>query len=174
MTYITPSESLTMLNDGQAVLIDVRTPEEFAGEHIPQAISIPLDTLESELSALAENRTRKLIFQCQKGMRGQKACELMMATHPDADIHNLAGGIDGWKHAGLSVLGKQVTPAKLSLMRQVQITFGVLIMLFVSLGYFGVPFSFAITGLLGLGMLISGITGWCGLALLLNKMPWNK
>jgi hypothetical protein len=59
-------------------------------------------------------------------------------------------------------------------MRQVQITFGVLIMLFVSLGYFGVPFSFAITGLLGLGMLISGITGWCGLALLLNKMPWNK
>jgi len=62
----------------------------------------------------------------------------------------------------------------ISIFRQVQIIIGGLIAVLVVFGFLGLPFGFIGAGLLGFALFVAGLTGWCGLAMLLSKMPWNK
>lgn len=64
--------------------------------------------------------------------------------------------------------------SKISIFRQVQIIIGGLIALLVILGFAGFASGFIIAGLLGAALFFAGLTGWCGLAMLLSKIPWNK
>jgi rhodanese-related sulfurtransferase len=84
----------------------------------------------------------------------------------------LEGGIDGWKAAGLSVVEDKSQP--LPLMRQVQIAAGSLILLGVILGYAISSAFFLISGFVGAGLILAGVTGFCGMARLLDRMPWNQ
>lgn len=59
-------------------------------------------------------------------------------------------------------------------MRQVQIAAGALVLLGVILGYGVAPGFFLISGVVGAGLLFAGISGFCGMARLLMKMPWNR
>ena len=56
-----------------AVLIDVREPGEFAGGHVPGAISIPVGSVEGA-KELPASKTEPLYVYCQSGMRSSKAC----------------------------------------------------------------------------------------------------
>jgi hypothetical protein len=58
-------------------------------------------------------------------------------------------------------------------MRQVQIAAGILILVGVVLGYTLDKSLFLLSGLVGAGLIFAGISGWCGMAILLAKMPWN-
>lgn len=99
-TTVSPADAARMLSSGQAILIDVRSPDEFRTEHIAAAVSLPLETLPMALEALAPPPGRALIFQCLKGSRGAAAC----AAVGRPDSYNLAGGIEAWKAAGLPVV----------------------------------------------------------------------
>ena len=81
------------------------------------------------------------------------------------------GGITAWKAAGLPVAS---SGKGLSIFRQVQIIVGGLIAFLVVLGLTGLTVGFIIAGILGGALFFAGLTGWCGLAMLLRKMPWNK
>ena len=59
-------------------------------------------------------------------------------------------------------------------MRQVQIVAGSLIVLGVVLGYAVHAGFFLLAGFVGAGLVFAGVTGFCGMAVLLMKMPWNK
>ncbi|MFO1143954.1 MAG: rhodanese-like domain-containing protein [Amaricoccus sp.] len=100
---VAPAEAARWLAEGDAVLVDVRSPAEFRAERIASAVSLPLDTLPRSLDALAPLAGRRLVFQCLKGGRGAAACEAVRAACPEA--YNLEGGIDGWKAAGFPVIG---------------------------------------------------------------------
>jgi phage shock protein E len=60
------------LADG-ALLIDVRTPGEFAAHHLPHAINLPLDQIESTLPRRVKNKSQTLLLYCQSGMRSAAA-----------------------------------------------------------------------------------------------------
>jgi len=62
----------------------------------------------------------------------------------------------------------------LELMRQVQLAAGGLVLLGVALGFLVGPGFFALSGLVGAGLMMAGATGWCGMARLLQHMPWNR
>ncbi|MEH0100947.1 thiosulfate sulfurtransferase YgaP, partial [Escherichia coli] len=79
---------------------------------------------------------------------------------------------DGWKKAGLPVAVNKSQP--LPLMRQVQIAAGGLILIGVVLGYTVNSGFFLLSGFVGAGLLFAGISGFCGMARLLDKMPWNQ
>lgn len=84
----------------------------------------------------------------------------------------LEGGIDAWKAAGLEVEQDPTQP--LELQRQVMIAAGSLVLLGVLLGYALSPWLFLLSGFVGAGLIFAGISGFCGMALLLQRMPWNR
>ena len=105
-------------------------------------------------------------------MRGEKACVILSKENCPHKIYNIEGGLIAWKEAGLPLV--QSNSTTISLFRQVQIIIGFLILSLVIIGFQGIPVLFAVAGLLGGALFFAGISGWCGLALLLSKMPWNK
>lgn len=173
MNQISVQEAAKWLADGDAVLIDVREPDEFRTEHIVYAHSLPLGKLETFLQEMNIPSARKVIFQCLKGARGGKACEIAQKSGRCANpLYNLDGGITAWKEAGLPLV--QTSVGGISIMRQVQIIVGSLIVLMIILGFTGVALGFVLVGFFGAALFFAGLTGWCGLAMLLSKMPWNK
>jgi hypothetical protein len=59
-------------------------------------------------------------------------------------------------------------------MRQVMLTAGAIVFAGVALGFFVNPIFFALSAFMGAGLMFAGATGWCGLAMLLKTMPWNR
>lgn len=155
---------------GEAVLIDVREPAEYWAQHIAEARLIPLSQLGT--AALPEHAGKKLVFQCQAGKRSDMACDKVTALGLEADIYSLHGGIAAWTAAGFPVQssGRFFLP----LDRQVQLTVGLCVLLGTILGYLAHPAFLLLAGLCGAGLTVAGATGFCGLALLLAKMPWNR
>lgn len=172
---VSPAQAILWLEAGEAVLIDVREPAEFAAEHIPYALSLPLGSLSGGLEKIKIPAGRKVIFQCLSGMRAGQACAMAGQAKNGCAVYNLEGGITGWKRAGHAVMASQDTaPARLSIFRQVQVIVGLLVLACVSIGLTGQPWGFVLAGIFGGALAFAGLSGWCGLALLLAKAPWNR
>ena len=168
---VTPVDAAAWIASGDAVIVDVRSSDEFRAEHIAGAISMPLDTLPAALDALSLSPGRRLVFQCLKGGRGASACAAVGDVWPEH--YNLAGGIEGWKAAGLPVVGAAGT-GTLPLFRQVQVAVGLIVFALVLAGFVLGPVFFGLAGAIGFMLALAGVTGWCGMALLLQRMPWNR
>lgn len=167
---INPHTLKNWLDTGEAVLLDVREPGEYNAEHIPGSILLPLAQVSK--AALPDIQGKKLVLHCKAGKRGTSACEKLLAEDPTLEIYNLEGGMDTWKQSGNKVIasGKFFLP----LDRQVQLTIGIGVLLGIILGYGVHPAFLLISLAFGLGLVNAGLTGWCGLARLMAKMPWNR
>lgn len=75
---------------GGALVLDVRTPEEFAGRHYDSAINIPVQELEARMGELKDKK-RAIVVYCASGARSAHAAELLRAAG-FADVTN-AGGL---------------------------------------------------------------------------------
>jgi rhodanese-related sulfurtransferase len=80
--------------DVNDVLIDVRTPEEFALGHIPSAINMPIDTLRENMHLIPKDK--HLYIYCQIGLRGYLAQRILFQNGYD-NIKNLSGGYKTWE-----------------------------------------------------------------------------
>ena len=158
------------MDRGEAVLVDVREPAEHAAENISGSTLLPLGGVTK--NALPETGGKKLVIHCRSGKRSMNACEKLLAEDPNLEIYNLEGGISGWSAAGHSVKtsGKFFLP----LDRQVQLTIGLGVLVGSLLAYFVNPMFFLLTGFFGAGLTFAGISGFCGLAMVMAKMPWNQ
>lgn len=88
-----------MQNNGDLILVDVRTPGEYEYDgRIPRSQLIPLSMLASSLDQLPKDKP--IVCICRSGNRSHTACE-HLAVNGFSDIYNLAGGIMGWRRAGL-------------------------------------------------------------------------
>lgn len=165
----TASEVKQWLNNDEAIVIDVREPAEFATKHIQGATLLPLGKI--TVDDLPDTN-KKVVIYCQKGMRGNSACVKITEQDSSVIVYNMVGGIEAWESAGNSVkLGESKV---LPLDRQVQITIGALALTGSLSGYFYDPVFMLIPSFLGAGLLFAGLSGTCGLALLMAKMPWNQ
>ena len=168
----TAREIETKRNSGvKLVMIDVRTPVEHEEVRIAGSHLMPLDRLDAEevkrLSAGAE----ACVVVCRSGQRAGQAFEKLKVAGCD-NLVVLEGGVTAWEQAGLPVLRSE--SKRLPLMRQVQLIIG-LLALSGSVLALTVDVRFAILpAFLGAGLTMAGATGWCGLAILLSKMPWNR
>ncbi|MDP8034054.1 rhodanese-like domain-containing protein [Pasteurella atlantica] len=159
------------LASGEAILVDVREPNEFTEWRIPQAMSMPLTYIDKHIPHLT-NEKRKIVFQCLKGKRGEMAAEQAIKQLPDAEIYNLIGGIEAWDNANLDVI-RDLDKGKMPMFRQVLTAAGTFNIVFSLLG-FSSNLGTTLTLFLGCGLVFAGVTGKCGMAMLLQKMPWNK
>jgi len=172
LPVITPAEARRRLDDGSAMLVDIREPLEHAREAIPGATSCPLSRLDREtLSTLAGGNTPVIIFHCQGGRRtSDNADRLRACSLPEAYV--LEGGLAGWKSAGYPTRIDRTRPIELQ--RQVQIAAGSLILLGLLLAWMVSPLFIGLTAFVGLGLVFAGLSGWCGMARLLAVLPWNR
>lgn len=167
---IDPKTAQQWLAKNEAVIIDVREPVEYAAMHIAGAKLIPLGVINE--NKLPELGNKKLIIHCQLGRRGGMACEKLFKDNSNLEIYNLEGGIVAWEKAGFKI--ERSGSVCLPVDRQVQVTIGGGVLLGIILGYFIHPIFLLLSAFLGAGLLQAGLTGWCGLALLMAKMPWNQ
>lgn len=165
-TPISPKAAMQLSAVG-ALLVDVRDPSEHARERIPGAHNVPLASL-SELPRVAAG----YVFHCRSGARTAAHANALAAAAGEADSYVIAGGIDAWRGAGLAL--DKDTAAPLEIMRQVQIAAGALILASVLLAVFVAPPFIALAAFVGAGLTFAGATGWCGMAKLLQRLPWNR
>lgn len=165
LTKIAPMEAKSLVDAGAAVIIDIRDTDEYLERSIPGSFSIPMSILEqSPLPA-----TSTLIFTCSSGNRSTRFSPDLLRKAGSIPAMQLDGGVLGYAQAGLAVNQGKAT---ISIFRQIQIVAGGLILLGVFASYFWHP-AFLLTAFVGAGLTFAGISGICGLRMVLAKMPWN-
>lgn len=166
---ISPKTLEGWLKLGEVVLIDVREPVEYEAEFIEGSQNLPLSQLKLEQISILEDQ--KLVLHCQSGGRSMMACKQLKDEGFVFEAWNLEGGIVAWKEAELPV--KSSNKKILLLDRQVQIVIGLIVLVGTLLGLWINSTWFALPIIIAIGLINAGLTGWCGLAKLLAKMPWN-
>ena len=84
------------------MLIDVRSPEEFAEGHIPGAVNMPYDAIDDFINELEGNKDKPIIVYCRSGRRAKLAMKVLEALE-FSEVMHLEGDMLGWSDAGLPV-----------------------------------------------------------------------
>ncbi|HJV81670.1 rhodanese-like domain-containing protein [Noviherbaspirillum sp.] len=95
-------QATQLINQGKAVIVDVREPAEFSAGHLRDAKNIPLKELSNRIGELDKFKSKSVIVVCQSGTRSAKAvAELKKAGF--AEAFSLDGGVAGWQAQGLPI-----------------------------------------------------------------------
>lgn len=165
-----PNTAKNWLDNNEAVLFDVREVSEYQTESIPSATNKPLSTI--TLDDLKSANNKKIIIHCQAGKRSLMACEKLKKAGFNRDLWNLDGGINSWKLADFPT--KKGDKKVLPINQQVQVSIGSLSLIGIILGVAVSPYWLLLSVITSAGLINSGLTGWCGLAKIIAKMPWNR
>ncbi len=97
-TQISMDEAAQLMQqETDFVLLDVRTPEEYAGGHIPGAINVPNETIGSDPIDALPNKEQKILVYCRSGNRSKMAAA-KLAEQGYTNIVEI-GGIQSWSGA---------------------------------------------------------------------------
>lgn len=163
---ITPQEAMQKMEAG-AVLVDIRGADEHARERVPAAKNVPLGRL-----GTADLHGDTLIYHCKSGMRTQQAADRLAACAGEREWYIVEGGISAWEKAGLPV--EKVKGAPMEMQRQVMIAAGSLVLIGTLLSLLVAPAFIWLAVFVGAGLTFAGLSGFCGMAMVLAKMPWNR
>ncbi|MEP0175354.1 MAG: rhodanese-like domain-containing protein [Paraglaciecola sp.] len=84
------------------IIIDVRSPEEFADGHIPKAINIPLSEVSSNLDQFHSFTDKEIVLYCRSGYRANKASGIL-TDNGFSKINHLEGDMLGWVKSRLAI-----------------------------------------------------------------------
>ncbi len=173
MKAISPKEAFEKYQNAKARLIDVRTPIEYRTVHAAGAEAHEIGSLDPDYinqEQFTKDKERELIFLCARGVRARRAAEKFEAQG-FGNTYAGQGGTDSWLASNMPVERGEVV---VGLERQVRIAAGGLVFLGTLLGAFVSPYFLIIPVFIGAGLVSSGITNTCGMAMLLARMPWNR
>jgi rhodanese-related sulfurtransferase len=172
LSSVSPAALASVIASGDRhKLLDVRAPSEYASVHVPGATLIPLDELNADKFLDRHPAGTPVYVLCHGGTRATRAIDKLERAGCN-DCILVEGGTQAWIDAGLSV--HRGASKVLPIMRQVQIVAGGLSALGALLALTVNSRFAAVSLLIGSGLLFAGITGACGMALLLARMPWNR
>ena len=172
MAKINVDELRLITKEGVAegsIIVDIRNEEEYELASIPQSINIPMGTLADNIEKLSAYKN--IYVYCNTDARSSDACSTLMATGLSNNIVCVEGGISAWMANENEVSGsRRVLP----MLQQVHLAASTFVLVPTLLALF-VDVRFAwITVIPGLGLLGSGLTGFCGITYIFGKMPWNR
>ncbi|MFJ2592589.1 rhodanese-like domain-containing protein [Streptomyces erythrochromogenes] len=160
----------------ELTVVDVRTPGEFASGHLPDALNVPLDRLVRSLPELRPAADRgALLIVCASGARSDSAVRTL-ASH-GIPASSLAGGTEAWAAGGNALEypgGGAPLRAVWAMERQVRFAAGTLVLLGLLLGLLLHPAFSLLSAAIGGGLVFSALTGTCGMAVLLGRLPFNR
>lgn len=100
---LSAADATQLINRRNAVVLDLRTAEEFGSGHVPQARSVPYDELSAKAAQISKNKSAPVLLVCQSGQRSRKA-EQVLTDAGYAEVYTLQGGIEAWQTAGMPVV----------------------------------------------------------------------
>ena len=95
-------EATRLMNQGPALVLDIRDNGEFAAGHLPKARNIPLRELAKRLDEIGKFKDKPVIVTCKSGTRASAACRFLKRSG-FANVYRLKGGIAAWQQASLPV-----------------------------------------------------------------------
>ncbi|MBF0492151.1 MAG: rhodanese-like domain-containing protein [Deltaproteobacteria bacterium] len=166
---IRAQDFLQLKQKDSCTILDVRNPDEFSACHLPGAINLPLDSIEKGLLSIIP-RDKTLYLICQSGVRSERARKILEGQGFSNTLC-IEGGISECSKVPGAVVK---ISSRLPLMRQVQIAAGSLVVLGILLSKIVHPAFLFLSLFVGTGLVFAGVSGFCGMAILLEKMPWNR
>jgi rhodanese-related sulfurtransferase len=158
-----------VLENGEVHLIDVRERVEFAGGRIAGASLLPLGELERRHREI--DHSKPIYVMCRTGRRSAEA-QRKLHDLGFTNVINVSGGFEAWKKEKLPFERDKHAPW--SIERQVRFTAGLLVLIGLSLSAFVHPYFVVLSGLIGFGLAFTAMIDWCGMGMLIAKMPWNR
>ena len=169
MEKITVQELKVAIDAGtSAQIVDVRTPNEYISERIEQAASVPL--IHFDQMAMSLDKSRDVYAMCRGGQRAEEFCRKLDAL--GYRTFCVDGGLAAWLKQDFPVTRTPGQPW--SLERQTRFAAGFLVFIGVLLALTVNPNFIYLSGFIGIGLMYAGAADFCGMSLLLAKMPWNK
>lgn len=164
-----PQEVYSLLGKDDWQVIDVRSPEEFYSVSIEGTRNIPYQGFGSyidELTALG----KKLVLTCNSGARARAAAQQLMGTSI-SEMYLLDGSLLAWQKQKFPVIRNG---PRYPLQQQVLLVAGSLVTIGILFSYLFSPMWQLFSLFVGCGQIMAGFTGFCPMANILLKMPWNK
>jgi len=84
---------IILKNDKEAILLDVRSPQEYKEEHLYKSINIPLYDISKKVDNIIPNKETTIIVYCQSGNRSKKAIDIL-DKKGYKKLYNIVGGMD--------------------------------------------------------------------------------
>jgi phage shock protein E len=95
-------EEFSRQTPGTSLILDVRTPKEYAAGHIPNALNIPHDALAERIGQIQNFAGAPVVVYCKSGTRAAQAAEVLSKAG-FRNARHLTGDMDGWVAAGYPV-----------------------------------------------------------------------
>jgi phage shock protein E len=92
---LSQEQALAQIKAGKIVVIDVRTPEEYAAGHVPSAINIPHTTIEQHLANFPASKDQAILLYCRSGHRSGIAEQALTAAG-FTNLYHLEGDMIEW------------------------------------------------------------------------------
>ena len=152
------------------IIVDVRERDEFKQQHIPNSINLPLSELKQSQAFHPLLEGKEVVLVCRSGNRAEMARASFESAGLTCEVY--PEGIVGWQKQGKQIVSHGKTT--MSIFRQVQLIVGFAVFGLSMAGYFVNHVYTLVAGVLGLALGLAGLFGFCMLAIVLAKMPWNK
>ena len=88
------------MNQGKTLVLDVRSAQEFATGHLPNAKNIPLNELDSRIKEIEKSKSNVVITVCASGIRSSNAVAVLNKAGFE-QAFSLDGGVKAWQSQGL-------------------------------------------------------------------------
>ncbi|HZP14165.1 MAG TPA: rhodanese-like domain-containing protein [Nevskiaceae bacterium] len=102
---INAPDAVRLINDRDAVIVDLRPAAEFKRGHLLNAINLPFAKIEERASEIGKDKARPVLLYCALGsMASQAAAKLKKQGF--TEVYPLKGGLNAWTGANLPVTAK--------------------------------------------------------------------
>ena len=105
-SLVSPVNAIRMMNNEEALVLDVRTEAEFSKGHIKNSRNIPLAALQTRLGELEKHKNQPVLAYCSSGTMSGKACRVLKKSG-FSNVHNIGGGVHAWQDANLPLTSKK-------------------------------------------------------------------
>jgi rhodanese-related sulfurtransferase len=100
---VSAAEATQLINRRNAVVIDLRSADDFAKGHLPSARQLEFAELQAKVGQFVKNKSNPVLLVCQTGQQSHKALRLVKDAG-FAEVHVLDGGVNAWQQAGMPVV----------------------------------------------------------------------
>ena len=100
--HINSTQAIKLINEQDAIILDIRAMADFNQGHIINAVNIPLNSLKKQLNQIQKYKDSPVIVSCKTGAQASMACKTLKENDFN-QVYNLSGGMLSWQNANMPI-----------------------------------------------------------------------